>query len=156
MNPTKKYGKKTTLALDLWVKLARAFNTFNKQADDHIRTAGLTMPQFAVLECLGHLGAMPIGELCKKMLVSGGNMTVVLDNLQKDGLIERIRSTDDRRSTLVRLTAKGQKRFQTFFPTHAAVIAQTASPLTEREQTELARLLKKLGLGIQSASPPSA
>ena len=132
----------------MWVKLARAYATFNRLTVQQIRESGLTQPQFGALECLGHLGAMPIGELSRKMLVSGGNMTCVVDNLEKAELVERVQSGNDRRSVTVRLTAKGQRLFQSIFPPHAEFIAGLATTLSAREQEELARLLKKLGLGL--------
>jgi MarR family 2-MHQ and catechol resistance regulon transcriptional repressor len=152
MKTTRKYGKKADLALSMWVKLARAFTTFGKRSLDNIRTFGLTEAQFGALECLGHLGPMTIGELCRKQLVSGGNMTVVVDNLGKLGFVERMRSEDDRRVILVRLTAKGKKLFDEIFEKHAEHIAGLASVLTEQEQKELARLLKKLGIALRGES----
>ena len=149
MGTTKKYGKKADLALSMWVKLARSFATFNKRAGEHIRSFGLTEPQFGALECLGHLGPMTIGELCKKQLVSGGNMTVVVDNLEKSGLVERVPSKEDRRAILVRLTSKGKKLFDEIFLQHAKYITKIASALTESEQEEIGQLLKKLGLALR-------
>ncbi len=149
MSSNKKYGKDTDLALNMWVKLARAYETFNRRSVENIRTFGLTEPQFAVLECLGHLGPLTTGELCQKMLVSGGNMTVVIDNLEKESLVERIRSRDDRRSIRVQLSGKGKKLFDEIFVQHAAHIKSLAGVLTKAEQQELSGLLKKLGLALQ-------
>ena len=148
MKATRQYGEKIDAALGMWVKLARAFSTFNKITVDHIRSFGLTQAQFGALECLGHLGSMTIGELCRKQLVSGGNMTVIVDNLEKDGLAERIRNAEDRRVVVVQLTEAGKQRFQEIFPRHAECVAKTASVLTEGEMTELSRLLKKLGVAL--------
>src|SRR5512137_956660 len=95
---TARYGRRADVALSTWVKLARAFSVFNHRTDEQIRTFGLTQAQFGVLEILGHKGPLTPGELCTKRLVSGGNMTVVVDHLERDGLVERRRSTEDRRS----------------------------------------------------------
>ena len=149
MKTTKQYGKKTDLALSLWVKLARAHDTFNRLSSTNIRLSGLTPAQFGAIECLGHLGPMLIGELTKKHLVTGGNMTVVVDNLEKEGLVERVVSKKDGRAFIVKLTAKGKRLFEKIFVQHAAYIEQLASVLTEEEQAELGRLLKKLGTGLQ-------
>jgi Transcriptional regulators len=148
MKSTKQYGKKIDTALSLWVKLARAHDTFAKMTDEDIRSYGLTTPQFGVLECLGHLGPMTLGELCRKQLVSGGNMTVVVDNLEKEGLVGRVPSKDDRRAILVRLTAKGKKLFDEIFVKHAKCVSALAGVLTEKEQGDLAFLLKKLGTSL--------
>lgn len=146
---SKQYGKKADMALALWVKLARAFSVFSKASDGDIERYGLTQAQFGALECLGHLGPMTIGQLCKKQLVSGGNMTVVVDNLEKLQLVERVHSKEDRRAIMVQLTLKGEKLFYEIFPQHAKHIASLASVLTEKEQEELGLLLKKLGLSLQ-------
>ncbi len=148
MHTTKRYGRKADVALTMWVKLARAAATFGKLTQEQIRTFGLTVPQFGALECLGHLGPMTIGELCRKQLVSGGNMTVVVDNLEKDGLVERTRTDTDRRVVHVRLTPKGKKLFDDIFPRHARLVGDLASVLSEVEQQELARLARKLGTTV--------
>ncbi len=149
MKTTRQYGKKADRALTLWVKLARAFAVFSKASDADIARYGLTAAQFGIVECLGHLGPMTLGQLCRKKLVSGGNMTVVVDNLEKLGLVERVHSTQDRRAIVVQLTRKGKRLFKAIFPQHAKFISSLVSSLTEQEQDQLARLLKKLGLSIQ-------
>ncbi|MBN1447829.1 MAG: MarR family transcriptional regulator [Bacteroidetes bacterium] len=150
MRTTTKYGKEADRALGMWVKLARASATFNKATVRDIRRYGLTQPQFAVVECLGHLGGMPIGKLSRKMLVSGGNMTCVVDNLEKEGLVQRHHSESDRRSVIVDLTDRGRALFAEIFPQHAEYIVRLASVLTSDEQEELSRLLRKLGTGIDA------
>lgn len=152
MKTTKQYGKKIDTSLGMWVKLARAHSTLAKLTDENIRSFGLTTPQFGVLECLGHLGPMTLGELCRKQLVSGGNMTVVVDNLAKDGLVERIPSKDDRRAIVVRLTKKGKKLFDDIFIQHAKFVAAATGVLTNKEQEELAVLLKKLGTSLNTGN----
>ena len=148
MKTTKKYGKKIDLALSTWVKLARAFASFNRRSGENIRNFGLTQPQFAVIETLGHLGPLKVGEICEKMLVSGGNMTLVLDNIEKLGYVERVHSTEDRRAINVQLTKSGQELFDNIFTTHAEHITKLMSVLTAEEQKSLGEILKKLGKGM--------
>ncbi|MEW6194372.1 MAG: MarR family transcriptional regulator [Bacteroidota bacterium] len=148
MKTTKKYGKKTDLALATWVKLARAFSSVNKRSVENIRKFRLTQPQFAVIELLGHLGPLKVGEICNKMLVTGGNMTLVLDNIEKLGLLERIHSKEDRRTINVQLTEKGQELFNNIFTDHAEHITKLFSVLSLDEQKTLGDLLKKLGLAV--------
>lgn len=152
--PSQAYSPSETQALDLWVKLARSFAVFNKGAINHIRSTGLTPSQFAVVECLGHKGGMTLGELSQKMLMSCGNITVVVDNLEKEGMVERLRCENDRRVVYVNLTATGQQRFQAIFPEHAARIETLANVLSNSEQQQLAGLLKKLGLGLGEQEAP--
>ncbi len=149
MKSTQQYGEKADLALSLWVKLSRASSTFHRLAARDIAIYDLTEPQFAVMECLGHLGAMPIGTLCKKMLVSGGNMTVVVDNLEREGLVERYSDPSDRRCINVRLTHEGERYIKEIFIKHANYITRLLSVLSMTEQQNLSSLLKKLGLGLR-------
>ena len=149
MRSTVKYGAREDKALGLWIKLARAYSVFNKASVHDIRGFGLTQPQFGALECLGHLGAMTIGQLSRKMLVSGGNMTCVVANLQKEGLVRREAAASDRRSIIVDLTPKGRSLFEEIFPKHATFISEVAKALTEQEQEQLAVLLKKLGTRLE-------
>ena len=148
MKTTSRYGKEAESALDMWVKLARAFTVFNNKSNENIRSFGLTGAQFGALECLGHKGPMTLGELSHKMLVSGGNTTCIVDNLQKEGLAERLHSTEDRRVIVVQLTTKGKELFDRIFPKHAVHVSGLTSVLTTEEQAQLAVLLKKLGLGV--------
>ena len=76
-------------------------------------------------------------------------MTVILDNLEKEGLVERIRSLEDRRVIKVQLTEKGQTLFQEIFSQHANHVTELASVLSEAEQQQLASLLRKLGLALK-------
>ncbi len=149
MKTTKKYGKKADLALGMWVKLARASSTFGKLTNADIVRYGLTPPQFSVIETLGHLGPMRMGGFCSKLLTSGGNITVVIDNLEKDSLVERVPSQEDRRAIEIRLTSKGEKLFKEIFVQHAQFVTKIASVLSEDEQLQLSGLLKKLGIALQ-------
>ena len=145
-----RYPKEVETALDLWVKLARSYSAIYKYATDNIRSLGITLPQLAVIEAIGHLGPLTVGAICDKMLVTGGNMTLVLDNLEKLNLVKRVPSKNDRRAINVELTSKGNKVFERDFKDHAFFITDLMSALTAKEQKELAKLLKKLGLGISS------
>lgn len=150
MKTTQKYGKKADLALSLWVKLARASDTLAMLTSKDIDRTGLTVSQFGIIETLGHLGPMKIGEMCSKKLTTGGNMTVVIDNLEKLGLVERSKDADDRRAYVVRLTPKGDLKFKEMFPSHAEVVEDLVwSALNENEINEMSILLKKLGCSLK-------
>jgi MarR family 2-MHQ and catechol resistance regulon transcriptional repressor len=150
MKTTEKYGKKADVALSMWVKLARAADTLGMLTAKDIDQYGLTVSQFGIIETLGHLGPMKIGEMCSKKLTTGGNMTVVIDNLEKLGLVERVKDVDDRRAYVVRLTAKGDQKFMEMFPKHADYVEKLVwSALTEKEISELSELLKKLGCSLK-------
>lgn len=148
------YSPAENRSLDLWVKLARSYSVFNKHTHTHIRSTGLTPTQFAVVECLGHRGKMTLGELSDKMLMSCGNITLVVQNLEKEHQVKRVRSSTDRRVVHVDLTDEGRQRFAAIFPEHAAHIHQLTHALSPEEQSTLAELLKKLGLSLQDQPAP--
>ena len=133
-------------ALDAYIKLMRAAESVT--ARSHVVLPdSVTFTQFAALEALHHLGPLHQSELAAKLLKSGGNLTLVVANLERDGLVERERGTEDRRFVRVALTPKGRKFIAALFPKIAASITRELSPLTSTGQATLARLCKKLGLG---------
>lgn len=131
--------------------LARSHTTVVRAVSARIAEYDLTTPQFAVLEALFHLGPLPLGELADKLLVTGGNVTYVVDRLQRCDLVTRERCSQDRRVVRAALTAKGYEMMARIFPDHASFIRDLFRVLDPAEQTELRRLLKKLGTGIQAS-----
>ncbi len=144
--PTKYKGTpEEVLALDTIIKFTRALNAFETRLFEHGAIEDLTVSQFSVLEALYHLGPMCPGELSQKLLKSTGNMTMVIDNLEKRGLVARERSSEDRRMILIRLTPAGEEKIRRVFPAHVRALVEEMSILTPEEQRELGRLCKKLG-----------
>lgn len=140
-------------ALNLFIKLNRAAESVSARINQFILSHNLTVSQFGVLESLYHLGPMPQCDIGKKLLKTGGNMTMVIDNLEKRGLVERVRSESDRRFIQVHLTKEGNNLIQEIFPKHVSHIVKEMSILTQDEQLELSRLCKKLGM--HEAEPSS-
>jgi len=138
-------------ALDTYVKLMRATDSVQAPLDRRLEALGLTEGQFGVLEILLHLGPQTAGALGRKSFRSGGHITTVLDNLEKRELVRRERLESDRRTVVVSLTPAGRRLVSRIFPGQAAAIAAALSPLSATEQTTLARLLRKLGLGQRAA-----
>ena len=134
-------------ALDVYIKLTRAAESVNARINRRLSDLKLTISQFGVLEALFHLGPMHQNELGQKILRSSGNMTMVIDNLCKRGLVLRCRNADDRRYITVSLTDAGRKLICAYFPEHVKGVVEEISVLTADEQAELQRLCKKLGLG---------
>lgn len=154
--PTHYQGKpEEVLALDTYIKLTRANSAFEARVLSHGTYGHLTNSQFAVLEALYHLGPLCQGALSGKLLTSTGNMTLVLDNLEKRGLVRRVRTLEDRRMVRIELTSKGAEVIEGIFPQHVRVIVEEMSALTADEQRELGRLLRKLGKGRQHEIPLS-
>lgn len=133
-------------ALGTFVKLMRAAETVAANTGRHLAGAGLTPSQFGVLEALLHLGPLNQRTIGAKILKSSGNITTVIGNLERRGLVARRRETDDRRFVTVELTPRGQELISGLFPRHAAAIRAELSVLSPAEQEELGRLCRKLGL----------
>lgn len=133
-------------ALDVYIKLARAADVVTQRINHHLKADGLTVSQFGVLEALYHLGPLCQTDLAGKILKSTGNLTLVIDNLERSGLVERQRDTVDRRFVSVHLTPAGHELISRIFQPHVAGVVETMSALTADEQEELAALCRKLGL----------
>lgn len=135
-------------ALDTFIKLARCLNAVASRVETrNPLPSGLSVSQFAVLEALYHLGSLSQGQVGAKILKTAGNVTTVVDNLEKKGLVRRRRQSPDRRIVRLELTDSGRELMVAFFPTRAEAIRETMSVLTADEQMELQRLCKKLGMG---------
>jgi len=133
-------------ALDAYIKLVRASESVTSRVIRHLDDDGLTVSQFGVLEALFHLGPLSQRELAQKILKSGGNVTMVIDNLEKRGLVKRERDDKDRRLYRVTLTPLGRKLIKNIFPLHADKIASQMNILTKKELQELGHICRKLGL----------
>lgn len=141
---------KERLALSTYVRLMRAADSARNYAARTLAGSGLTLTQFAVLEALYHLGPMSLSDIAGKILTTGGNLTMVVGNLEKRGLAQRQRSPQDRRVLIVVLTAKGKKVIRDLFPEHAAAIVRLSEALTAEEQGQLSELCRKLGKQIET------
>ena len=129
------------------MKLARAANTAISYAREGLDEAGLTPSQFAVLEALYHVGPLNLGDLARRILTSSGNLTLVIDNLEKRGLARRTQPEKDKRFILATITSAGKKLISRIFPQHARRIVEIMARLSLREQEQLGRLCRKLGTG---------
>lgn len=132
-------------ALDAFIKLLRAANTVSTEANRGLAEHELTPSQFAVLEALYHVGSLCLSELSLKILRTAGNLTMVVDNLEKRGLARRVQGAKDRRFVSVEITARGRELLKRVFPEHASRIADLMSRLTPEEQAQLGGLCRKLG-----------
>jgi len=135
-------------ALRLWISLARCYVTFSRAVACKVAEYDLTAPQFGVLEALYHLGPLSLGELAEKLLVTGGNVTYVMDRLEAQGLVVRERSGDDRRVVKAHLTSKGRATISGVFPGHVEFVNGLVKGLDVGEREGLRALLKKLGKAI--------
>ena len=137
--------------LDTFIKLTRCTFSLLARLSERNSIGDLTYSQFAVLEALYHLGHMTQGEISSKVLKSGSNMTTVIDNLERDGLVHRERDAQDRRMIHVHLTEGGTAKIESVLPGHVAALVDEFKVLSTSEQETLGELCKKLGKGRTSA-----
>lgn len=133
-------------ALNAYTKLMRAAESVTARTSRTMSAADLTISQFGVLEALFHKGPLCQRDIATKILKSTGNITMVIDNLERRGLVRRERAVEDRRYFTIHLTDKGEQMITEVFPRVAASIVAEMGVLTETEQEELGRLCRILGL----------
>jgi MarR family 2-MHQ and catechol resistance regulon transcriptional repressor len=140
-------------ALNAYIKLMRAAESVTVRAHS-VLPKDVTLAQFGALETLLHCGPLNQSDLASKLLKSGGNITLIVDNLEKSGYVVRQRDQDDRRFVTVSLTESGRAFISELFPKVAASITREMSALSSAEQFTLGWLCKKAGLG--SAVPTAS
>lgn len=124
--------------------MSRSHGALMRELEREISQHHLTQPQFGVLDLLARRGPLPLHEIGKELLVSGGNITCVVDNLEKAGLVVRQRDTQDRRVIKASLTPAGEERLTQLRPAYQARVQALTAGLTDVEQGILLQLLRKL------------
>jgi MarR family 2-MHQ and catechol resistance regulon transcriptional repressor len=146
--PTHFTGSRAEMrTLDTFIKLTRCTNSLLMRLAERNTIGDLTYSQFAVLEALYHLGSLTQGEAGSKILKSTSNITTVIDNLERAGLVRRERDTKDRRVIHIHITDAGSSKLEAVLPGHVAALVEEFSVLSAGEQQTLGALCKKLGKG---------
>jgi DNA-binding MarR family transcriptional regulator len=140
-------------ALRLWLRMLTCTQLVEKQVRTLLRSRfDTTLPRFDLMAQLERApGGLKMNELSRRMMVTGGNVTGITDQLVAEGLVERIDVEGDRRACRVRLTARGRRQFQDMARQHEAWILEAFSALSGRE---IATLHKLLGKVKEQASQP--
>lgn len=138
------------LSLDLFIVLARAYNSVIAHSTRSIQSYGLNSTEFGVLDLLYHKGPQPLQKIGEKVLISSGNITYVVDKLQNKNLLVRIASPDDRRVIFADLTDKGKAFIEEVFPEHQNTIVESVEGLDVDEKIQVIELLKKLGISAEN------
>ena len=128
-----------------FLQLMWAAEVLRGRATAFLAEEGLTMSQFGILDTLYHLGPSSQKKLGQGIFKSQGNITKVVDNLERAGLVKRERDSEDRRYYRVTLTAKGRRLFEKVLPLHVSHIEKEMARLTKGEQENLSALCVKLG-----------
>jgi len=133
-------------ALRLWLRLLTCTQLVEKQVRTLLRERfETTLPRFDLMAQLERTPAgLKMNELSRRMMVTGGNVTGITDQLVAEGLVERIDVAGDRRACRVRLTARGRRQFQEMARQHEGWIVEAFSGLTDKEIGTLHKLLGKV------------
>lgn len=124
-----------------WLRLARVYDRVQRAASEQLRGAGLSLAQFDVLAHVGAAEGLTQQELADHLLVTKGNITQVLDRMERVGLIAR---RQEGRAKRLWLTAAGRRLYEETVPAHEAFIAGQFATLAADEQQTLLRLLRRL------------
>lgn len=138
------YGSDNDTSLKSVIGLSRTTNRMLKRSGTIFRACGLTTMQFAVLEVLYHKGDLKIGEIIEKILSTGGNMTVVINNLEREKMIEKYTDPKDSRATLIHITETGKNKIEEIFPLYLTDLRDFFQRISEDEKLTLITILKKL------------
>jgi DNA-binding MarR family transcriptional regulator len=128
-----------------WLRLARVFQKIDTRSERFFRSQGMNTAHFDVLAQIGAARGMTQQELADALLVTKGNISQLLGKLEQAGMITRQQTG---RTNCLSLTAQGQVVFEQVVPQQEALIAELLTPLSDDEQRELLRLLRKLDHGI--------
>lgn len=131
--------------------LAESYHAFERYSAARVRAYGLTPAQFDIIATLGNTSGMSFRELGEKTLITKGTLTGVVDRLEARGMVKRTASKADGRSTLVRLTKKGNAEFERVFAPHIAYLKQPFTALSEADMNQLEALVNKLTMSLQGA-----
>ncbi len=136
-------------------ELVRCYQAFESYSSRHVRSLGLTTPQFDIIATLGNTAGMTFKELGEKTLITKGTLTGVVDRLEDKKLVRRVASPSDGRCQIVQLTAKGEAVFGQVFPAHLAHIGNAFAGVPPGELQQTQDMLKRLGSVFKRASETS-
>jgi MarR family transcriptional regulator, 2-MHQ and catechol-resistance regulon repressor len=130
--------------LQLIIALGRALQALERAVRPHLAQCGLGMTEFAVLEVLHHKGALPLGEIRDRILLTGASTTYVVKKLEERGLMRRRACAEDQRVVFGELTAKGHALIEGVFPAHVDRLQHAMAGLSVSQKREAGRLLRVL------------
>jgi DNA-binding MarR family transcriptional regulator len=145
------------LELRAWLRLLTCTSLIERHVRQHLRAFGATLPRFDLLSQLDRAPAgLAMGDLSRRLMVTNGNVTGLIDRMVAEGLVERRTAQADRRIQLVRLTRAGKTAFDKMTPAHESWIASMMASLSRPEMARLYILLAKLKASVERAEGPVA
>jgi len=153
----KKENKDGRTSLRMWLRLLGCSNLVEREVRGRLRDQfDTTLPRFDVLAQLDAASREPrreltMSELSRRLMVTNGNVTSLIERLVREGLVRRETSPTDRRTQVVRITAAGKRAFDVMAPEHQRWIDSLFAGLSPVEQTRLHDLLGKLRDSVQQS-----
>lgn len=132
--------------LNSYIKLVRAFESISSRLYMKLEGEGLTESQFYMLDALYHLGPMNQKELGKKIFRSEGNITMIVNNLEKRKLIKKKQSGEDKRVYIIKLKNEGRELYEKVFPKFLKTIMNEFEGIKEKEHKEFQKICKRIGI----------
>ena len=133
-------------ALRLWLRLLTCSQLIERHVRSRLRGRfATTLPRFDLMAQLErHPEGLKMNELSRLLMVTGGNVTAIVDQLEKEGLVERLDEPADRRAFRIRLTRAGERSFAEMARAHEEWVIELLAGLSRREHEELLKLLAKV------------
>jgi len=133
-------------ALRIWLRLLTCTQLIERQVRSRLREQfSTTLPRFDLLAQLERRReGLKMNELSRLLMVTGGNVTAIVDQLEKEGLVERLDEPADRRAFRIRLTRAGERGFGEMARAHEEWVVELLAGLSRREHEELLKLLAKV------------
>jgi len=133
-------------ALRIWLRLLTCTQLIERRVRSGLREEfGTTLPRFDLMAQLErHREGLRMNELSRLLMVTGGNITAIVDQLEKEGQVERLDDSADRRVFRIRLTRSGEKSFLEMARAHEQWVVELLGGLSRKEHDELLKLLAKL------------
>jgi DNA-binding MarR family transcriptional regulator len=133
-------------ALRIWLRLLTCTQLIERQVRSRLREKfATTLPRFDLMAQLERQrDGLKMNELSRMLMVTGGNITAIVDQLEHEGLVERLDDAADRRAFRIRLTRTGERTFAEMARAHEEWVVELLAGLSRREQEELLKLLAKV------------
>ena len=144
-------------SLRLWLRLLSCTTRVEDKIRQNLRESfDITLPRFDLMAQLErHPEGLTMGELSRRMMVTGGNITTIVDQLEKEKLVQRQVGVNDRRSFTVKLTKAGRDAFADMAVAHEEWVADMFAGLSKNQQTQLHTLLGALKKNLQKQEETS-
>ena len=130
--------------VELWRSIADSWKRLKAAAETNLTRAGLSVAEYRILRVLKEQGSSPMNRFCPATMLSQPTITGIVDKMEQRGLVERVRSKEDRREVLIAITQKGSSAYAEGEEIHRRFVEKTLSDLKTEELTQLVSLLEKV------------